>query len=716
MTDERGDPPQGDPSVAAPSNVIPLRWGARPEDWAVLATELGLRDDLLPVVSNPNAKISPQSKMKGVGKTPSRYNSFGHAAGFPRWPEHRATDSDIRAWQAQPDYGVCIQTRRLRGLDIDVSDQAIVDQILELVGEALDQKVFETRQRSNSAKCLWPVWVDDPDDGPLTKRRLILPDNAGAIEFLATGQQFIACGTHPSGSRYHWGERSPVPTMEPHRLELEEFEALWLRLKAHLGAEEGRSEASKPRLEALSDAARADHVAAWLYEHGRVLDVGRDGQLFVECPNAAEHTTDTGPTSTAYYPAFTGGYQQGHWVCLHAHCAGKPDSFFTNLLGMIEFEDLTADAERAAAEIRFDDLSGDPAAPTHPDAPTGAEPMPDPDDDSPVAKKTAQFRPRALGEFLASMSTEAWCVKHVLPAAGLVTLFGESGAGKSFTVIDIACHIALGRTWQGRRVTQNRVVYLAAEGQGGIAKRFKAWCQHHEVDPTVLPLQVITARPNFLQREDVVALTRAIGKAGVVVIDTAMAVTPGADENSAEDMGKLMDFAARVAASVGGVVLIVHHSGKDASRGQRGWSGLKGAVDTELEVTRAGDARQLRLSKVRDGPLEGFCWHFDLRDVVLGYDAEGDAINSAVPVYREVAARAPRGPKLSDLQELIVRTASDLIALGEEVSEEDVVRESTRRIPVPDGRDIRRQSVKKSIVRLARMGVLLFEDDVVRLP
>ena len=46
---------------------------------------------------------------------------------------------------------------------------------------------------------------------------------------------------------------------------------------------------------------------------------------------------------------------------------------------------------------------------------------------------------------------------------------------------------------------------------------------------------------------------------------------------------------------------LVHHSGKDASKGARGWSGLRGAADVELEVWRIGDARALKVTKQKDG-------------------------------------------------------------------------------------------------------------------
>ena len=79
------------------TNVVPLHshvYGATPADWA--HTRLVVGDaDLLPVVSNPNAVISPQSTMKGLGKTPSLYNGNRQAVGIQKWTQKLATAEDI---------------------------------------------------------------------------------------------------------------------------------------------------------------------------------------------------------------------------------------------------------------------------------------------------------------------------------------------------------------------------------------------------------------------------------------------------------------------------------------------------------------------------------------------------------------------------------------------------------------------------------------------
>ena len=117
----------------------------------------------------------------------------------------------------------------------------------------------------------------------------------------------------------------------------------------------------------------------------------------------------------------------------------------------------------------------------------------------------------------------------------------------------------------------------------------------------------------------------------MVVIDTLNAASPGADENSSVDMGRIIEGSKLLQREVGGVVWLVHHSGKDAGRGLRGHSSLLGAVDVILEVTRdeSGDRREWRVERAKDGP-ESDPIPFTLSVVELGFDTDGDPITSCV--------------------------------------------------------------------------------------
>lgn len=296
-------------------------YGATPEMWRHWSDTLGLTADLLPVVSRPDAPISPNSKMKALGKTPSIYNQQRQAVGLPKWTEIEATANHVARWSKEPDYGISVQCRRLRAIDIDVTNKDHVDEIVRVIIEVFGTGGnFAERYRKNAEKILIPFWLD----GELFKHTIPIGDEI--IEILGNGQQFIAEGTHPSGDRYEWtGGEIPTLTREQFAmllLDLNEFATG----KITVARERSRGERN-------TDLETADDVAAWLIDNWETYDAGRDGQIFIACPFADQHTGESGESSTAYFPAGTGGYAEGHFVCLHAHCAGRSNAEFLHATG-----------------------------------------------------------------------------------------------------------------------------------------------------------------------------------------------------------------------------------------------------------------------------------------------------------------------------------------------------------------------------------------------
>jgi predicted P-loop ATPase len=311
-----------------------MRYGATPEQWRHYSTVLGLTEDLLPVVSNPTAVVSPRSKMKALGKTPSRYNHERHAVGLPEWTSHRATARDIERWSAEPDFGIAVQTRRLRAIDVDVDDLSASRGIVEALRPHLPADPL-IRRRAGSGKLLIPFRYLD---GALQKH--VVPVKGGMVEILGDGQQFIAEGLHVSGQRYEWiGEDMPA-------LDAEDFTALLAALPATGPIRIARR---RKDLNGVKPLNLHDDVAEWLVDNWKVYDVEEDGRLYLACPFADEHTTDSGATSCAYFPAGTGGYAEGNFVCLHAHCTGRDQAEFLIETGFVagSFDDLGAHESEA---------------------------------------------------------------------------------------------------------------------------------------------------------------------------------------------------------------------------------------------------------------------------------------------------------------------------------------------------------------------------------
>ncbi len=220
----------------------------------------------------------------------------------------------------------------------------------------------------------------------------------------------------------------------------------------------------------------------------------------------------------------------------------------------------------------------------------------------------------------------AWRLKKVLPQTGLAAIYGPSGSGKTFLALDLGMAIAKGGKWFGIRTTQCPVTLVMLEAAGGLQARVKAWEDQNGQD---MPdaFKVITEPFQLTDDARVVALGEALPKGGVVIIDTLNRAAPTADENSSQDMGTILQSLKQLEDTTGGLVVVVHHTGKDAARGMRGHSSLHAALDAVIEVKRNGDARSWGIAKAKDGE-DGGDHAFTLKHHVLGTDADGDDMTS----------------------------------------------------------------------------------------
>ncbi|EDA4887051.1 replication protein [Salmonella enterica] len=313
-------------------------WGATPDEWFHFDLVLGRTDQLLPVVCNPGAAISPDSKLKALGKTPSRYNRDRLVTGIAQWTEHVVTEHDFARWSNEPDYGICVRTGYgWLALDCDSEDEDIQADIrntlMQLLGELPPR-----RWRANSNKCLYLLAVE----GDFRKRIHRLAGDMGIIELLANGQQFVACGTHSSGARIEWDGGLPD---EPPAITADQLETLWQRLADQLPVSVTTEAGStKMRDRSTFTPGATDDTAEYLDANGWTLLDGANGERYIRCPFEDGHSTGGDPTSTVYFPGGTAGFEQGHFKCLHASCAHRGDGDFLNAIGIRndDFEDLTS--------------------------------------------------------------------------------------------------------------------------------------------------------------------------------------------------------------------------------------------------------------------------------------------------------------------------------------------------------------------------------------
>ena len=209
----------------------------------------------------------------------------------------------------------------------------------------------------------------------------------------------------------------------------------------------------------------------------------------------------------------------------------------------------------------------------------------------------------------------------MLPETGLACVFGPSGSSKSFLCLDLALSIASQPNWFDLKV--NNVPVLIYSLRGCLWYREKTWRRGSNITKLV-PKYFFTIIENFnlSQKKDVQKLQDSIKKInfqkGLIIIDTFSQASPGMDENSVQDMTLLLSHLKQIQEHSDSLVLIVAHSGKDASRGLRGSSCIRAAMDTVLEVSSISETnKQWTVEKSKDSQ-DGGVYKYQLKEMILG--------------------------------------------------------------------------------------------------
>lgn len=274
-------------------------------------------------------------------------------------------------------------------------------------------------------------------------------------------------------------------------------------------------------------------------------------------------------------------------------------------------------------------------------------------------------------------SPTAWLVKGLIPTKGYGFIYGASGAGKSFYSIDMGMRIAAGLEVHDRRTKPAGVIYIAAEGAEGVRKRLKAWRLENALTVEV-PFAFVPEAPRLGSRlvggevergfdalvgklDDIVADMKSRGQdVGLIVVDTLASAMAGLDENSAGEASAVAADLLEISRRFDCFTLAVHHSGVTTNERMRGSSAFNAGGDLTIQVVRESTEgpRVVTYQKVRDDE-DGHRFAFRLKGVMLGTDADGEPVTSAVPIFEEPPepkAKGRRPPTAG--QQLILRALS----------------------------------------------------------
>lgn len=235
-----------------------------------------------------------------------------------------------------------------------------------------------------------------------------------------------------------------------------------------------------------------------------------------------------------------------------------------------------------------------------------------------------------------------WVIDAFLEKKSLNMIFGESGAGKSFITVDLSCAIALGLKWHGYKTMYGGVLYIAGEGNQGYASRCQAWAEYHKVNLNDALLWFSDNAINLSKPESIKQVIEAIDRINndakqpvrLIIIDTLARSMEG-DENSAQDMGELIQKLDYLKDKYQCAVVLVHHTGHQDKHRARGSTVIKGALDAEFRVSQGKEnSIQFECTKMKEAeapePLT-----FRLHDVELPIKHDERPVFKAVAVQVE---------------------------------------------------------------------------------
>jgi hypothetical protein len=251
-----------------------------------------------------------------------------------------------------------------------------------------------------------------------------------------------------------------------------------------------------------------------------------------------------------------------------------------------------------------------------------------------------------------------YVVKGIIPATGLIVVWGPPKCGKSFFVFDLVAHVAAGWDYRARRVKQDPVIYFALEGQQGFEARIAAFKQAHQIG--AIPFYLSADR--ILLPQDGRAIIQSIRQQfsdvvpGVVVLDTLNRSITGS-ENDPADMSQYVRAADAIREAFDCVVIVIHHCGTEGTR-PRGHTSLTGAADAQIAVRRDDQSNIIATVEfMKDGP-EGDEIASRLEYIKVGTTVDGDEITSCVVWPAEAR---PSKPKVTGQNALALKILYDLI-------------------------------------------------------
>jgi hypothetical protein len=217
---------------------------------------------------------------------------------------------------------------------------------------------------------------------------------------------------------------------------------------------------------------------------------------------------------------------------------------------------------------------------------------------------------RSLSYALKDRDPIPWIVAGLIAPSSVNIIVADSGAKKSWVILDLVTSISQGKKWLGFDTKQNSILWINEDmGEYDLLERIKQSFPGKNDDDLYILDNVSHCGLDLRRKDHINYISERIKtkKYGVVILDAMADFIPGADENTAKDITPVFLALRKIAENAKCAIIILHHTNK--MNGYRGSTDIKSKVDLMLMLDSKPETNKVsfRTEKVRNGkPISFF--------------------------------------------------------------------------------------------------------------
>jgi len=240
-------------------------------------------------------------------------------------------------------------------------------------------------------------------------------------------------------------------------------------------------------------------------------------------------------------------------------------------------------------------------------------------------------------------------IEGVIHARTLNLISAQKGQGKTQIAVELGMCIATGQDWAGRKVKlRGPVIYIIGEDADGLRARVIATRLDLGIGERNLPFDIIEEPINLVapavgDLNSIIVAIDALGydQLGAIFLDTYSTVIGGEKEDE-KTGGAVAGAGQTLVKEFKCSVFIVHHLGKDKTKGPRGSGVVLDRCSTAISVRQSGNTIALCDDFQRNRPDKQFRPHF--KTITASYTARSGRkvfVPRAIWIEEEVTDTGP---------------------------------------------------------------------------